>query len=152
MTMTSVRGLSVGVSPHVAHVYRAGSPMCRHMRTNNRLYATKKSSAGDDGDVSPLAVGIAVAGLGTSPIAFWSEYTLATTGAGLQGSDIVGALEGISYLMFVGIVAWSVKTKIQTGSGLPAGPSGLIGAAEGVSYLALLGAIGAAAYSALASS
>jgi hypothetical protein len=40
--------------------------------------------------------------------------------------------------------------KVQTGSGLPAGPGGIVGAAEGVSYLALLGAIVAAAYSSLA--
>lgn len=41
----------------------------------------------------------------------------------------------------VGIVGWSAYTKVQTGSGLPAGPSGLLGAAEGFSYLALLGGI-----------
>lgn len=113
--------------------------------------ATKNTSSGDnnDNEVSSVAIGVAVAGLALSPIAFWSEYTLATTGAGLQGSDILGALEGISYVAFVGIVAWSLKTKIQTGSGLPAGPNGLVGAAEGVSYLALLGALGAAAYSTL---
>lgn len=41
----------------------------------------------------------------------------------------------------VGIVGWSAYTKVQTGSGLPAGPSGLLGAAEGFSYLALLAGI-----------
>lgn len=41
----------------------------------------------------------------------------------------------------LGLVGWSAYTKVQTGSGLPAGPSGLLGAAEGLSYLALLGGI-----------
>ena len=138
----------VGVSPHVPHVYgaRVHSTGSRSQVRQTIIRATNDTKTSDDSDVSPIAVGIAVAGLCTSPIAFWSEYTLATTGAGLQGSDILGGLEGISYLVFVGIVAWSLKTKVQTGSGLPAGPNGLIGAAEGVSYLALLGAIGAAAY------
>ena len=49
--------------------------------------------------------------------------------------------EGVSYLAVLATIGWSVYTKISTGSGLPAGPSGLLGAAEGVSYLALLGAI-----------
>ena len=150
MYLKTSRGLSVGVLPHVgSHVCR-GTRVTFNTKRTNRIQATKNKPSDDAAaDVSPIAVGIAVAGLCTSPIAFWSEYTLATTGAGLQGSDILGGLEGISYLAFVGIVAWSLKTKVQTGSGLPAGPNGLIGAAEGVSYLALLGAIGAAAYSSL---
>ena len=47
--------------------------------------------------------------------------------------------EGISYLVVLGLVAWSAATKASTGSGLPAGPFGLLGASEGVSYLSLLG-------------
>lgn len=35
-------------------------------------------------------------------------------------------------------MAWSLYTKKETGSGLPAGPSGLLGAAEGFSYLSLV--------------
>lgn len=48
---------------------------------------------------------------------------------------------GSAMQVVVGIVGWSAYTKVQTGSGLPAGPSGLLGAAEGFSYLALLGGI-----------
>lgn len=48
------------------------------------------------------------------------------------------AAEGISYLGVYGLVAWSVYTKVSTGSGLPAGPSGLLGAVEGFSYLTVL--------------
>jgi hypothetical protein len=39
----------------------------------------------------------------------------------------------------LGIIGWSIATKVRTGSGLPAGPSGLLGAVEGFSYLSLLG-------------
>ena len=49
--------------------------------------------------------------------------------------------EGVSYLVILTIIGWSVYTKVSTGSGLPAGPSGLLGASEGFSYLALLVAI-----------
>ena len=48
------------------------------------------------------------------------------------------AAEGVSYLVIVGLVAWSLYTKVETGSGLPAGPSGVLGAAEGFSYLSLV--------------
>ncbi len=53
-----------------------------------------------------------------------------------------GALEGLSYLQLLGLVGWSIYTKVKTGKGLPAGPSGLIGAAEGLSYLTVLVAVG----------
>jgi len=49
------------------------------------------------------------------------------------------ATQGISYLLVLGVIGWSIATKASTGSGLPAGPSGLLGAVEGVSYLSLLG-------------
>lgn len=35
-------------------------------------------------------------------------------------------------------MAWSVYTKVRTGSGLPNGPYGLLGAVEGLSYLTVL--------------
>jgi hypothetical protein len=99
---------------------------------------TRASSSSSSDEVPAPAVAAAVAALALEPICFWSEYTVVTTGEGLQG-DILGGLEGLSYLAVLGMVAWSLKTKVSTGSGLPAGPSGLIGAAEGVAYLALLG-------------
>ena len=49
------------------------------------------------------------------------------------------SLQGISYLVVLAVIGWSIATKATTGSGLPAGPSGLLGAVEGVSYLSLLG-------------
>lgn len=47
-------------------------------------------------------------------------------------------VEGVSYLVIVGIAAWSIYTKVSTGKGLPAGPNGLLGAAEGISYLSII--------------
>jgi len=63
-----------------------------------------------------------------------------TTGCGLPAGPggSVGAIEGISYLYVVGLVAFSLYTKVKTGKGLPAGPSGLLGAAEGMGFLACL--------------
>ncbi|KAF8072746.1 hypothetical protein HT031_000406 [Scenedesmus sp. PABB004] len=93
--------------------------------------------------VGPAEYAGIAAGLVANPVCLWSEYTLKTTGAGLPPGPggALGALEGVSYLVVVGIIAWSVATKARTGSGLPAGPAGLLGAVEGFSYLSLLGAI-----------
>jgi hypothetical protein len=92
------------------------------------------------GTVGTAAIAL---GLLANPIVAWSEYTLATTGAGLPPGPggALGAAEGISYLVVTGIVGWSLLTKVKTGSGLPAGPSGLLGAAEGLSFLTVLAGI-----------
>ena len=55
----------------------------------------------------------------------------------------IGAVEGISYLLVLALIGWSVTTKVKTGTGLPAGPGGVLGAGEGLSYLSLLAALGA---------
>ena len=70
------------------------------------------------------------------------RWTLKTTGKGLPEGPggIFGALEGVSYLVVLGIIGWSVSTKVRTGSGLPSGPGGALGAVEGLSYLSILGA------------
>ena len=41
---------------------------------------------------------------------------------------LIGAAEGISYLVVIGFVASSLLSKVTSGSGLPAGPGGLLGA------------------------
>ena len=41
---------------------------------------------------------------------------------------LIGAAEGISYLVVIGFVASSLLSKAISGSGLPAGPRGLLGA------------------------
>lgn len=79
-------------------------------------------------------------GLVSNPVIGWSLYALKTTGCGLPPGPggSIGALEGVSYLIVVGIISWSLYTKAKTGSGLPSGPYGLLGAVEGLSYLTLL--------------
>ena len=99
--------------------------------------ATWTMASADD-EVSTVAVAAAVVALPLECLCFWSEYSVVTTGEGLQG-DILGGLEGLAYLAVLGMVAWSLKTKVSTGSGLPAGPAGLIGASEGLAYLSALG-------------
>ena len=70
----------------------------------------------------------------------YSESVLYSTGCGLPAGPfgLVGAAEGVSYLFTVGLVGFSLYTKITTGKGLPEGPGKLLGAAEGLAYLALL--------------
>ncbi|XP_071696345.1 uncharacterized protein [Rutidosis leptorrhynchoides] len=79
-------------------------------------------------------------GLISNPVIAWSLYTLKTTGYGLPSGPggSIGALEGVSYLVVMGIVGWSLYTKSTTGSGLPNGPFGLLGVVEGLSYLSVV--------------
>jgi len=78
-----------------------------------------------------------ILGLASQPIMWWSLYTLKTTGCGLPAGPfgLLGAAEGISYLVVVGFVGAALLSKVTSGSGLPAGPGGLLGAAEGLSFL-----------------
>lgn len=97
----------------------------------------KESSESDTGVIEKAAI---AGGLFANPVIGWSLYTLKTTGCGLPPGPggSIGALEGVSYLVVVGIVGWSLYTKAKTGSGLPNGPFGLLGAVEGLSFLSLL--------------
>mmetsp|Transcript_10800 Transcript_10800/g.30401 ORF Transcript_10800/g.30401 Transcript_10800/m.30401 type:complete len:197 (-) Transcript_10800:116-706(-) len=74
------------------------------------------------------------------PIVGWSEVVTATTGEGLQGA-FLGALEGVSYLVLLGVIGKSIALKVRTGTGFPPGPYGLLGALEGLAYLELVGLI-----------
>ncbi|KDP46588.1 hypothetical protein JCGZ_13708 [Jatropha curcas] len=93
-----------------------------------------------EGDSSAAEIAAVAGGLVSNPVIGWSLYTLKTTGCGLPPGPggSIGALEGVSYLIIVGIIGWSLYTKAKTGSGLPNGPFGLLGAVEGLSYLSLL--------------
>uniref|UniRef100_A0A383WAY0 Uncharacterized protein n=1 Tax=Tetradesmus obliquus TaxID=3088 RepID=A0A383WAY0_TETOB len=108
-----------------------------------RVSAKKTDAASSDADVGAAGLAAIAAGLVANPVMLFSEYTLKTTGEGIPPGPggLYGALEGVSYLVVLGIIGWSIATKVRTGSGLPAGPSGLLGAVEGFSYLSLLGAI-----------
>lgn len=88
-----------------------------------------------------LAVG--VSGTIANLICDYSIYVLKTTSCGLPPGPfgLEGAAEGISYLGVVGILIWSLVTKVQTGRGLPVGRFGLLGLAEGLTYLTVIGGI-----------
>ena len=93
--------------------------------------------AASDADLSKSAKAAAVAGLIANPVVLVSEFFLKTTGEGLPPGPggIYGATEGVSYLVVVGIAAWSIYKKVKTGSGLP---GTLLGAAEGLSFLSIV--------------
>ena len=120
----------------------------RHRRSTSSSSVVLVRASSSDDEVSTPVLAVAAAGLPASLIVIWSAYTKATTGAGLQG-DVLGGLEGVSYLLTLALLGLSVKTKVSTGGGLPAGPGGVVGASEGLNYLALLAALGAFAYSAV---
>ena len=94
------------------------------------------------GDEQPLAAA-AAAGLVANAVVFVSLYFVATTGGGLPAGPfgLLGAAEGVSYLVVVGFVGAARRSKLSTGAGLPAGPAGLLGAAEGLSFLSVLGGL-----------
>lgn len=91
------------------------------------------------------AVALAVPAL---PIVAYSEYILFTTGCGLPPgpSGIIGAAEGVSYLVVGALVLASLYSKVTTGKGLPDGPGKLLGAAEGIAFLLAVGGIAIAGY------
>ena len=125
-------------------------------KSMNHLSLYMSSSVNND---EKLQGTIGSIGLFANLICDYSLYVLKTTGCGLPPGPfgVLGALEGISYLVVVGniwisnwlmtwiyikgILAWSLITKVKTGSGLPAGPNGLLGASEGVTFLTILGGL-----------
>jgi len=83
---------------------RAASPLIRPANAKfamRRVAVAVRASSSDDSEVSAPILAVAAAGLPSSLIVLWSSYTKATTGAGLQG-DLLGGLEGVSYLVSVG--------------------------------------------------
>jgi len=94
----------------------------------------------EEEEIGPLGLAATALGLVAAPVVLYSEYVLKTTGCGLPAGPggALGALEGISYLVVVGIAGFSTYKKVKTGTGLPAGPAGLLGAVEGLSFLAVL--------------
>ncbi|KAK9834062.1 hypothetical protein WJX81_006842 [Elliptochloris bilobata] len=114
---------------------RAGTP-CRRVPGRPAVCSATQDLTGLQKAAIPI-------GAASNVIMLISEYTLKTTGKGLPEGPggIFGALEGVSYLVVLGIIGWSVSTKLKTGQGLPSGPGGALGAVEGLSYLSILGAV-----------
>ena len=144
---------------------------------NNKKKAAPEPA--EPAELSGPAAAVVYAGLVAIPVTFWSEYTLFSTGAGLQG-DALGALEGVSYLVLLAVLGVSLQKKTSTGVGLegalPGAPracaSGAAlgwrharalltrsrtgspappspGAVEGLAFLSALGGVAAAAANAL---
>ena len=105
-------------------------------RSCNRRASLQTVRAASDQD-SKLTKAVVAAGFVANPVVLVSEYFLKTTGEGLPPGPggIYGATEGVSYLVIVGVVAWSLYTKVKTGSGLQ---GSLLGSVEGLSYLSLV--------------
>lgn len=98
----------------------------------------------EPGDIVPEnAVEIGILGTISNLVCFYSLYILKTTSCGLPPGPLglEGAMEGISYLVVIGIFGWSILKKIQTGSGLNTDKYGLLGLAEGLSFLTIIGGI-----------
>lgn len=97
----------------------------------------------EDEQSSPAVAAAAAAGLVANPVMWVSLYFVATTGGGLPAGPfgLIGALEGVSYLVVVGFVGAALYKKATTGSGLPAGPGGLLGASEGLSFLSIVAGV-----------
>lgn len=115
----------------------------RHLSRLDAIKAPRNPGYVSDRD----AVRIGVAGIAANGVCDYSLYVLRTTSCGLPPGilGLEGALEGTSYLVVVGIFAWSILTYLQRGGGLEAGPFGLLGLAEGLTYLTVLGGVGVAA-------
>mmetsp|Transcript_33001 Transcript_33001/g.43441 ORF Transcript_33001/g.43441 Transcript_33001/m.43441 type:complete len:183 (-) Transcript_33001:245-793(-) len=112
-------------------------------KSHSLLRASEDENTGESEELSLVESVAAGSGLVAVPVVLYSEYVLKTTGSGLPAGPfgLVGALEGVSYLVILGIAGLSILTKTQTGSGLKAGPFGILGAVEGMTYLAILGGI-----------
>ncbi|KAL0031335.1 hypothetical protein WJX79_004525 [Trebouxia sp. C0005] len=99
-------------SPHKLRVAFDSGPSMLPSRRRNHCAALKtKATAEPD---STLTKAVVAAGLVANPVVLVSEYFLKTTGEGLPPGPggIYGATEGISYLVIVGVVGWSIYTKV----------------------------------------
>ena len=82
--------------------------------------APLRAAASDTTDAGTLGTAVTVAGAVFNPVVLYSEWVLKTTGSGLPPGPggLYGAAEGIGYLVVVGIVGWSIATKVTSFNGL----------------------------------
>ena len=115
LPVTAVASRAALPARRAAH---AAAPCLRARRVVVR--AAKKKAPEPEPETAELsgpAAAVVYAGLVAVPITYWSEYTLFSTGAGLQG-DVLGGVEGVSYLVLLAVLAVSVQKKTSTGVGL----------------------------------
>ena len=116
---------------------------CKRDYLASKMQLRASTSDEDDESQNGLFATIGTIGLVSNAVVAFSLYVLKTTSCGLPPGPygLLGAAEGISYLVVVATFLWSVATKIKTGKGLPAGPNGLLGASEGLTFLSILAGI-----------
>lgn len=70
-----------------------------------------RAASGETGAAGTAAV---VAGAVANPLVLYSLFVLKSTGSGLPPGPygLYGAAEGVSYLIVVGLVGWSIATKV----------------------------------------
>jgi hypothetical protein len=137
---------SLGPYKHLSQSVVIKAPRYSQSLFGGKSSKTEASSEPKQGGIAgrdELFGKIGVAGVLSNLVCGYSLYVLRTTSCGLPPGflGLEGAVEGVSYLVVVGIFFWSILKKLFTGSGLWAGPFGLLGAAEGLSFLTVLGGI-----------
>lgn len=136
MMIVALKPVTMPTARAFSSIRPTNSPPARSSSLS--LVARATPSDETETEVSTPLLAFAAVAIPFELLTFYSEYTVVTTGDGLQG-DVLGGLEGLGYLAVLGMVALSVKSKVSTGSGLPAGPGGVVGASEGLAFLGLLG-------------
>jgi hypothetical protein len=122
---------------HAAAAFSAAPHGCAPARRTPPLPRAPLPTATETPTGRALVYGSIGAGLAANPLAWWSLATLKGTGCGLPAGPfgLLGAAEGVAYLVVVGFVGAALVSRATRGKGLPAGPAGLLGAAEGLSFL-----------------
>ena len=89
-------------------------PPARSVNFIHRLDAGSDDNSLSTRESDELVLG--TAGTGAALVMMYSEFVLSQTGCGLPAGPfgLVGAVEGISYLSVVGLVAYSLYKKITT--------------------------------------
>ena len=138
MMIVALKPVTMPTARAFSSIRPTNTPPARSSSLSLVARATPSNETETETEVSTPLLAFAAVAIPFELLTFYSEYTVVTTGDGLQG-DVLGGLEGLGYLAVLGMVALSVKSKVSTGSGLPAGPGGVVGASEGLAFLGLLG-------------
>ena len=104
----AVQALAPSAIPHTAKIRSmvSSSPRTSHIKTQSRVRQTiLKMSPQEDSRENMLPPILETTGRIAPPVVWISLYKVATTGAGLPAGPfgLVGALEGVSYLLMVGL-------------------------------------------------
>ena len=105
----------------------------------DKLLATNKNDRKIDERIAVFSIknAISVAGLVAQPVVWVSLFSVATTRAGLPAGPfgLLGAVEGVSYLVVLGYVASSIARRVTGGANQP---EGIVAFTERLSYVTIL--------------